>query len=497
MRQNKEKSQKRYGFFVIMLVLFCFYGCGGPDGAEIDEKNPVTTQTPETEPTVTSTPPPTPLPTNTPTPTLTPVPTGTPTPTTIPTLTATPVPAKEETEALTGFSKKYTTENYGIGSGKHSCDGRDDVTKYSFRKEVTIPYYIGRDDASATNFSKNHKSDAVLYLGLPLYLPKTMKEEVYYVSVDDTSVAKVENDELIGLKQGTFTLTTYNQNGTKIEEITYVVATYNDSKENVSTQLSFPAKADSMFVWGLTKELPYWKSACKTLMDVSFYFQARNFYYSFEGEPEGNSLNGEPIDDWMYNNDIQTVFETNKGVCLQAAQLAAYLLADDFEDWGVVLVDGLQGHIFNWFYEDGLYYIMDYTSVISYNAWGRDTDVYRDFSSEVKVCKSIEEIRDYVISGKVDISMNYFVYMYSLRGHDELPCNINTAKYSSRKAMNGEYEEIIVGYQDIVVEDMHVLYLKDGINVKIRAFAPAEMTSRLVHGRYYVDEEYRYYYDYR
>jgi len=412
---------------------------------------------------------------------------------------STEVSEEQTMEEKSSFEKEYTKEKYGIGGSQDAADVLDHVTKYSVKVEAETPYFIGREDATATQFLKKQEYDKVLYLGMPMHLSSAMKENVYFVSIDKEEIAKIEGNELVGLKQGTFTLTTYDKSGNKLEDIDYAVTTYNDSRNDIATALTFPEGVKDTWRWGITKELPYWKTACSTLMDVSFYFQARDYKYSAEGEPEINSLNGDPLDDWMYNNDVVTIFEANKGVCLQAAQLAAYLLADDFEDWGVVMVDGMQGHIFNWFYEDGLYYIMDYTSIISWNSWGRSWNCaeYQDFSNEVKVCKSIEEIVTYVQTEKVDINQNYLVYMYSLLGHDYLPCNINTAKYSSRDALAGKYEEIIVGFQDCIMEELVVLYNKKGINVKFQSFALEEMPSTLVHGRYFLDEEYHYYYDYK
>ena len=52
---------------------------------------------------------------------------------------------------------------------------------------------------------------------------------------------------------------------------------------------------------------------------------------------------------WNWTADAKTIFDMNAGVCIQVAQLATYMLADDFEDWGVVMIEGNQGHIFNWF----------------------------------------------------------------------------------------------------------------------------------------------------
>lgn len=499
--------------FLILAMAATLTACGkaSQNAPELTDK-PISTpaSVPTEQPKIT----PTSVPTGRPklTPTSTPVSTPTPEPTIAPTNTPTPIPtntpvpevtrtldAKDVSNKKMDFDKTYTEEYYSVGEGKGDHDTDDYVSKYSFRtEEVEVPYYVGREDASATGFFRENSHDAVLYLGMPLYLTTAMDRNVYYVSVDDTTVARVDGNELIGLKQGVFTLTTYDKNGKKLEDIKYAVSTYNDSKAriDVASAMNF-AETEMVWLWGINKDLDYWKTACCTLMDASYYFQARGFIYSAEGEPEGNSLNGGPMLDWMYNNDVRTIFEGNKGVCLQAAQMAAYLLAGDFEDWGVVCVDGLQGHIFNWFYEDGLYYIMDYTSVISYNAWGKTSDNYADFSSQVEVCESIDDIITYICTEKVDINMNYFVYMYSLKGHDYLPCSLNTAKASSRDAMNGKYEEIIVGYQDCVAEDLHILYQKKGINVKVHGFSLQELSSRILHGRYYLDEEYKYYHDYK
>ncbi len=420
----------------------------------------------------------------------------------LPATSITPVPEPMVTGIpYHSFTKEYTEERYGIGTSKNSVDGADAVTKYSFRKEAEIPYFVGREDKTATNFARNNQHDAVLYLGKPMYLTTAMKEEVYYVTVSDETVAKIDGAELVPLKQGNFILTTYDKNGQKLEDIKYVVTTYNDSRTSaeIVKNITFPMNlTGDIYRFGLNKDLEYWETHCSTLMDVSLYFQGRGFYYSSEGEPEINCLNGDPLEDWMWNNSVETVFECNKGVCLQAAQMAVHLLANDFEDWGVVMIDGNQGHIFNWFYEDETYYVFDYTEVISYNAWERNSGAYKDFSNNVKVFNSYEDMTKWITtSGKVNLDQNYLIYQYSLQGYDTLPANINTAKYSSRDALAGKYKEIVICFQDVFMNGLKPIYIKDGVNIRFQPVSLEDMPSRLPHGVFGNKEEYKYYYDYQ
>lgn len=398
------------------------------------------------------------------------------------------------------FSKTFQKDSYGYGIDNTWIDDRDRVTKYAVKKEAENYYYVGKNDSSATNFAKNHPHDKVLYLGKPMYLPATMDENAYYVSVDDEAVAKIEGDELVPLMQGCFVLSSYDKDGNKLEEVNYIVTTYNDSKSasEVKSGVSFDKSIykNNLYSANPIKEIDYWRTHCSTLMDVSYYFQARGFYYSSEGEPEGNFLGGDILDDWMWNNDIQTIFEANKGVCLQAAQLAVHFLADDFEDWGVVCIDGNQGHIFNWFYEDEKYYVFDYTEIISDN---RDfyRDIYKDYSHNVQVFHSYEEMCDWITtSGKVDLSQNYLVYEYSLQGFDDLPANTHTGKCDTYAVVRGETDEVVYSFQDIILDDLNIIWVKDGLTINFRGLSEEEMSSRISHGIIGKDEEYHFYYNY-
>jgi len=189
----------------------------------------------------------------------------------------------------------------------------------------------------------------------------------------------------------------------------------------------------------------------------------------------------------MWTAAPETIFEMSGGVCIEVAQLACAMLAGDYEDWGVILIDGEQGHILNWFFEDGDYYLFDFTQVISDNTWGRlerQYDEYWDYSDYVVKCANIDEIKEYMVTEKVDTELNYLIYMYSCKGHDYIACNLNTAMSDSFAANRGEFDEIVLGFQDVVMEDLVVLYQKDICNVVLKSYTAEELNIAIPHGIY-------------
>lgn len=392
-----------------------------------------------------------------------------------------------------------------------SDEKRSEFGEYCYKdKAVTyaketgeVPYYIGRENPEESiDFMKNHKEekDGVLYLGLPLYLPDKTVTGTAYVAVDDTSVAKIEGNELVGLKQGIVTLSSYDADGALLSEKKYVCTTYNDSKANKESLLSFER---DMSRFSNARDPEYWKSAVNTIMDMCYLLEARNFKYDFNGEPEFGVIRNVASNEerWAWTADARTIFEMSRGVCIQVAQLATYMLAGDYEDWGAILSEGNQGHIFNWFYEDGYYYIFDFTQVISDNAWNYySSPMFRDYSQYVKKCKTIEEIRDYCCNEKLSTEQNYAFYMYSCKGHDELPCNLNTGMSDSNAVLTNtwtESEKIIIGFQDVVMEDLVVLFENENsTKIDWKSYTLDEINKNIPHGIYNLPVEYNYRFDY-
>lgn len=403
----------------------------------------------------------------------------------------------EETESL----KLYETSLQYNPVKMDEYDDKDKVNAVAYQTGNTAPYYLGRDDAN-TEYLLNNKTaeDGVLYLGLPLYLPgETLSKEVFF-SISDETVAAIEGDELIGLKQGSFVLSSYDKEKNHIADKTYYVTTFNDSKDDIAQAMTLQKVPMGAFTDA--EDIDYWKTAICTIQDMSYFLQARFFRYDFAREPELACIERQGNEkQWVWEADANTIFNMNGGVCIQVAQLATYMLAGDYEDWGVVMISGNQGHIFNWFYEDGYYYLFDFTDVISYNAFNKDYNSpnfyqYVDFSDKVIKRETIEEIREYCTTRKVDLSQNYLIYMYSCKGHDYLPCSLNTGMSDSNGVLNGYYDQVIMGYQDVVMEDLVILYEKEECNVEFRSYKRGELPIGIPRGIYNNPREIKYYFNY-
>lgn len=434
--------------------------------------------------------------------------TGTPAPEVVvdkkedPVITATPVPevlVEEQEEPFVDESIIVLVDKEDkIGRGRY--DGKDQSSAYKIN-DKNLPYYVGRNDGNATNYLKNNQGadDGCLYLGMPMYLPDNVLYGVTSVSIGDTDVAKIENNELVGLKQGDFLLTCYDEEMNVVSEKKYFVTTFNDSKDNKASLLTLKGNLSD---YADARDFEYWKTSVKTIQDMCWMLEARNFVYDFNKEPEFGYIwnSGRAEDVWTWTADAKTIFEMSGGVCIQVAQLATAMLADDFEDWGAVLVEGNQGHIFNWFYEDGVYYVFDFTQVISEN-WEYMNEIqFRDYSKYVVKCNSIEEVKEYCLNGKVDLNLNYAVYMYSCKGHDFLPCNVNTGMSDSNACLNGTFrdgdkEYITIRFQDIVMEDLVVFYENPNASVIVWESVPLDMVGAdvpYVYGREEIVFRYNY-----
>jgi hypothetical protein len=95
----------------------------------------------------------------------------------------------------------------------------------------------------------------------------------------------------------------------------------------------------------------------------------------------------------------------------------------------------------------------------------------------------------------VDITQNYAVYMYSCQGHDFIATNINSGMSSSYDAMNGGFDEILLCYQDVVMEDLEVFYLLESSNAKFVSVPTKDVPWEIPIGVYGRGEK-EYYYKY-
>lgn len=101
---------------------------------------------------------------------------------------------------------------------------------------------------------------------------------------------------------------------------------------------------------------------------------------------------------WNYLDDAEEIFARNYGACGCGSTLINYILTGDYEQQGYVMeVNAIDRHIYNWFFEDGVYYFVDwvsqellYENTTGYNIYAtKDPQVYSDY--KVKMSRENSE----------------------------------------------------------------------------------------------------------
>jgi len=332
-------------------------------------------------------------------------------------------------------------------------DGSDNL-KYFETNLVEQPYFVGKESSS---FLAGVSYDSVVYLGVPKLL-----EEGYSYTSSDESIAVINGREFQPKTQGLTTLTKYDSDGNAVSEEIIAVTTFNDGKDVL--------KASSMKEyngsWYEIFDARAAKLMINTITDMVDFLTARWMVYDGAKEPLLTGTDGYNSGDWQWTAPGYEIYDYNGGVCVQVCQLADYMLADNFEEWGNILVFGNQGHIFNWFYEDGYYYIMDFTEVISDNQWGGYSyRERRNYTKSIKKFTSVDEVKKYITSEKVDTTQNYLVVMYSNLGHDYMPCWADGGMHDSRAVFDGGYTEY--AFEDEVFDSLEILYIDESLDIHV------------------------------
>ncbi len=439
--------------------------------------------------------------TNTPVPTEEPAPTAAPTekpetaetPAPAPEVTETPTPSPEvsiintdkapvletsygvETEVVNEvcyryggrYDKYFSTINNVIGSQVLSGDYIE--VQYS-------PYYVGKQDSSYLESVKG-QYDSVLYLTDKLYVGSSD------VVIEDTSVALLDDFFVVPLKQG---ITAITVDG---ETKKYAVTTYNDGKD-VSKASSMKYDESDAFMYCYDAET--WRQNIHTVRDMVAYIYGRNFCYTFT-EPEGWYGDG-----WVWTVDGGSICNYNTGVCAEITELACYMLANDFEEWGTILKLGTSGHIFNYFYEDGIYYVVDFTDLTSSNCGGTQQRMQNYDKNDIKEkvdefmknpdffkkCDSLDEVKDHInrkYSSQIGSSMAAAILISNM-GRDYYAINYSKC-YSS---VDG-YEKVIQGKQngellleEILEGNVEILYICDNFKVRYIPTSDVPIALRLI-----------------
>lgn len=100
-----------------------------------------------------------------------------------------------------------------------------------------------------------------------------------------------------------------------------------------------------------------------TIADLAQYLQLKGY----DQDPRGDLKFQHDGTQWHTNRSASVVFADNKGNCGGGSNLANDILRGDYEKQGYIQYAGNRGgHIFNYFYRDGYYYIMDLTVLLNW-----------------------------------------------------------------------------------------------------------------------------------
>ena len=115
--------------------------------------------------------------------------------------------------------------------------------------------------------------------------------------------------------------------------------------------------------WDIDEYAKYLQKKISTVSEFMYWLDISNYHYD---EIEG--LMGYVRDGWSVNNSPEVCIDVGFGVCCETSCVLAYMLADDYDEVGFVLITGDYGHQYNYIKDGGKYYFVDFTDFTS----GRD-----------------------------------------------------------------------------------------------------------------------------
>ena len=172
---------------------------------------------------------------------------------------------------------------------------------------------------------------------------------------------------------------------------------------------------------------------------------------------------------WTWGLPGDTVIINGGGVSCDLANAAAYVLQYDYEDWGFIMVYGQYSHILNYFYEDGIYHLVDFLEAameVNEGIAGEASDKIYDF-------RSIDEIADFV-KAKYSSYGTMAIYMVSAMGHNFGPASYMSFMSDSSKIYD---HHNVIGVEQCVYDNLITLYVCDHIDFKMIGIPTDEMAT--------------------
>ncbi len=280
-----------------------------------------------------------------------------------------------------------------------------------------------------------------------LYKPKKLTsvclpEDIWTVS--DESVATVRDGVVSGRKEGMVEVSQI-RDGKKIAEWKIAVTTFNDGRRAESSYELGPEGIAALFEGaGGVPTAQYLKMNINTIQDAVNYLKYSDFEYRSEG-----CYSATVYSEWLWRWPAETMILINAGHPFNLCDILIYFLGEDFERCGIIETYGQYGYNAVWFYEDGVYYLIDPYDIaaeIKSNS-GRSryvpfmtTDtagLFNEFSQNIDLSKTIAVI----MVESPDFDRPYTVY--------------RNYQHDSSKIYN---MHVVIGFEDVVLEHMNILF---------------------------------------
>lgn len=324
---------------------------------------------------------------------------------------------------------------------------------------------INTTSSLSTSFlqSVEGQYDDVLYLGHQKRIVPVEGVVGWYSQDEDVMTVK-NNEVLNGYKEGLVELIGVDSTGEKLATVTYAVTTFNDGKRYNYSLLSDMIDKGTIdrTLMSDASEPEVCRQYCNTIYDFSRWCREACIYYdpSFPIVVNNN---------WTWAMPGDSVLVAGNGVCCDIANAAAYALQGDYEDMGFIIICGAMGHIYNWFYEDGKYYIFDYTRTIAdaheFAPWEND----KWCEKNIHAFDNLEAVKNWASKNNMNPSDTMLVAMYSSMGHDAQSAVYMDYMSDSSKILRGEL--VHVGFEASVYDNMTIIYENhDDFNFEILRF---------------------------
>lgn len=334
--------------------------------------------------------------------------------------------------------------------------GNQENTTYEKQAEEMICHTVDTQSAYATSFRELQGYDkAVVYLGMPRELDTT---EGYTWKSSDESIATIEDGMICGWKEGVVTVEKMDASGKALEETEYVVTTFNDGKQCQSCY-EIGRQGDVFYPRSVDAELL--KTKINTIQDSIYYFQNCDFTVDWDAPVVGTDESC-----WIWGVPGKATLLLHKGCVYEMAQAATYLLQNDFEDWGYIFTLGHSLWVYNWFYEDGTYYVMNYGEVVMDLSNGIADRDYVPLKAA-----SLEELGPQIMTDLSEDRTMAVIAVSALKGEEIPPIQLSYLHNSDDIYSS----HVQIGLEKTYFDTMKVLYENSSFDFEILSYLPEEM----------------------